>query len=180
MTHHRRTVTAPQAPAAVGAYSHAVASKGLVFCSGQVPLDPDTGELIDGDIAAMTTRCLESLQAVCEAAGTTIADAVRLTIYLTDLPGDWGDVNEAYEAFVAGSVDYARVVLETKRGSVSLLQRRLTIGYSRASRLIEQMAQAGILGDYKGSQAREVNITAEQWEAMKAQVAADQEAGMTV
>lgn len=103
MTHHRRTVTAAGAPAAVGAYSHGVVSNGLLFCSGQVPLDPDTGELIDGDIATMTTRCLESLQAVCEAAGATIADAVRLTIYLSDLPGDWGAVNEAYEAFLAGA-----------------------------------------------------------------------------
>ncbi len=59
------------------------------------------------------------------------------------------------------------VVLETSRGSVSLLQRRLTVGYSRASRLIEQMAAAGIVGDYKGSQAREVEITPEEWEQMK-------------
>jgi S-DNA-T family DNA segregation ATPase FtsK/SpoIIIE len=73
-----------------------------------------------------------------------------------------------------------RVVLETKRGSVSLLQRRLTIGYARASRLIEQMAQTGILGDYKGSQAREVNFTVEEWEAMQAQAQADAESGMSV
>jgi S-DNA-T family DNA segregation ATPase FtsK/SpoIIIE len=73
-----------------------------------------------------------------------------------------------------------RVVLETKRGSVSLLQRRLTIGYSRASRLIEAMAAAGIVGDYKGSQAREAQITIEQWEAMRAQAQADAETGMTV
>ena len=73
-----------------------------------------------------------------------------------------------------------RVVLETKRGSVSLLQRRLTIGYSRASRLIEAMAAAGIVGDYKGSQAREALITVEQWDAMRAQAQADAETGMTV
>ena len=76
--------------------------------------------------------------------------------------------------------DAVRVVLETKRGSVSLLQRRLTIGYSRASRLIEAMAAAGIVGDYKGSQAREAMITVEQWDAMRAQSQADAEAGMTV
>jgi S-DNA-T family DNA segregation ATPase FtsK/SpoIIIE len=76
--------------------------------------------------------------------------------------------------------DAVRVVLETKRGSVSLLQRRLTIGYSRASRLIEAMAAAGIVGDYKGSQAREAMITVEQWDAMRAQQHADTEAGMTV
>jgi S-DNA-T family DNA segregation ATPase FtsK/SpoIIIE len=76
--------------------------------------------------------------------------------------------------------DAVRVVLETKRGSVSLLQRRLTIGYSRASRLIEAMAAAGILGDYKGSQAREVNITVEEWEAMRGQMQTDEADGMTV
>ncbi len=65
------------------------------------------------------------------------------------------------------------VVLESQRGSVSLLQRRLTIGYSRASRLIEQIAMAGIIGEYKGSQAREVNMTLEEWEAIRAQMEAD-------
>ncbi|HSW46231.1 MAG TPA: DNA translocase FtsK, partial [Phycisphaerae bacterium] len=59
------------------------------------------------------------------------------------------------------------IILETKRGSVSLLQRRLMVGYSRASRLIEEMAAAGIVGEYKGSQAREVAITRDQWEAMR-------------
>src|SRR6202012_907707 len=76
--------------------------------------------------------------------------------------------------------DAVKVVLETKRGSVSLLQRRLTIGYSRASRLIEAMANAGILGTYKGSQAREVNITIDDWEAMKAAMQKDASEGMTV
>ena len=76
--------------------------------------------------------------------------------------------------------DAVKVVLETKRGSVSLLQRRLTIGYSRASRLIEAMAQAGIVGDYKGSQAREAQITLDEWEAMKAAQQTDTEAGMSV
>ncbi len=75
--------------------------------------------------------------------------------------------------------DAVRVVLETKRGSVSLLQRRLTIGYSRASRLIEAMAQAGIVGDYKGSQAREAMLTVEEWEALKAQQQVDRDSGMT-
>ena len=73
-----------------------------------------------------------------------------------------------------------RIVLETKRGSVSLLQRRLTIGYSRASRLIEMMAQTGIVGDYKGSQAREAMFTVEEWEAMQAQRIKDKEDGMSV
>ncbi len=69
--------------------------------------------------------------------------------------------------------DAVDIVLQTQRGSVSLLQRRLAIGYSRASRLIEEMAEAGIIGSYKGSQAREVQISLEEWEAMKAQAQAD-------
>ena len=76
--------------------------------------------------------------------------------------------------------DAVRVVLETRRGSVSLLQRRLTIGYARASRLVEQMADAGLVGAYKGSQAREATITLAEWDAMKAGAEADAEAGMTV
>lgn len=75
--------------------------------------------------------------------------------------------------------DAVRVVLETKRGSVSLLQRRLTIGYARASRLIEAMASAGIVGEYKGSQAREAAITLDEWEAIKAAQQQDAENGMT-
>jgi S-DNA-T family DNA segregation ATPase FtsK/SpoIIIE len=73
-----------------------------------------------------------------------------------------------------------RVVLETRRGSVSLLQRRLTIGYARASRLIEAMAAAGIVGSYKGSQAREALINVEEWEAMRAQTQHDADSGMSV
>ena len=70
-----------------------------------------------------------------------------------------------------------RTVLTSKRGSVSLLQRRLTIGYSRASRLIEQMADAGIVGAHKGSQARGVTMTVEEWDALQKQVAADMDSG---
>ena len=73
--------------------------------------------------------------------------------------------------------DAVRVVLETKRGSVSLLQRRLSIGYARASRIIEMMAASGILGEYKGSQAREVVVTLEEYENIRRQMEADAEAG---
>jgi len=73
--------------------------------------------------------------------------------------------------------DAVRIVLETKRGSVSLLQRRLSIGYARASRIIELMAAAGILGEYKGSQAREVTMTLEEYEHVREQMDADADAG---
>lgn len=90
---------AQAAPAAVGPYSHGVVSNGLLFCSGQIPLDPDSGELVSGGVAEQTRRCLANLAAVCEAAGASLSDAVRLTIYLTDLPGDWEEVNAAYAEF---------------------------------------------------------------------------------
>jgi S-DNA-T family DNA segregation ATPase FtsK/SpoIIIE len=75
--------------------------------------------------------------------------------------------------------DAVRIVLETKRGSVSLLQRKLSIGYARASRIIEMMAQAGILGEYKGSQAREVVVTLDEYEQMRKSMIADEVAGYT-
>lgn len=99
MTHHRHTIAAEAAPSAIGPYSHGVVSNGLLFCSGQVPLDPDSGELVEGGVAAQTRRCLASLAAVCEAAGASLQDAVRVTVYLTDLAADWADVNEAYAEF---------------------------------------------------------------------------------
>ncbi|MEE9211150.1 MAG: DNA translocase FtsK 4TM domain-containing protein [Phycisphaeraceae bacterium] len=86
-------------------------------------------------------------------------------------PGLGGDDQERDPLFD----EAVNVVLQSKRGSVSLLQRRLTIGYGRASRLIEQMAEAGIIGEYKGSQAREVNITLDEWDAIRAQAQADAE-----
>lgn len=100
MPQHRQPVTAAGAPAAAGPYVHAVRAGGLLFCSGQVPLDPATGELIDGTIADQTVRCLDNLEAVCVAAGAGLADAVRVTLYLTDM-GAFAQVNEAYGAFFA-------------------------------------------------------------------------------
>jgi 2-iminobutanoate/2-iminopropanoate deaminase len=101
VSHHRHPVTADGAPDAIGPYSHAVVSNGLVFCSGQVPLDPETGELIDGGVGDQTRRCLDNLTAVCTAAGAQLTDAVRLTVYAVDLPGDWADINEAYGSYFA-------------------------------------------------------------------------------
>ena len=99
MSHHREAITALEAPAAVGPYSHAVRAGGLLFCSGQIPLDPDTNDLVAGGPGEQARRCLRNLEAVCAAAGAQLgADAVRLTVYLTDM-ATWGEVNEAYEAF---------------------------------------------------------------------------------
>jgi 2-iminobutanoate/2-iminopropanoate deaminase len=107
----RRAITAPGAPDAVGAYSHAVAAGGLLFCAGQVPLDPDSGELVEGDTAAQAKRCLQNLDAVCDAAGARLADAVLVTLYLTDLAGDFPSVNEAYAAHFPGPDPPARIAL---------------------------------------------------------------------
>lgn len=106
----RQTIDAPGAPAAVGPYSHAVKAGELLFCSGQVALDPQSGEL-RGDSAAEQTRlALENLAAVCEAAGTSLDRAIRCTIFLTDLAGAWTEVNEAYGSFF-GSEPPARVTI---------------------------------------------------------------------
>jgi 2-iminobutanoate/2-iminopropanoate deaminase len=96
--HHREPLTALGAPEAVGPYSHAVRAGGLLFCSGQVPLDPASGTLVEGSVGDQTRRCLENLQLVCAAAGASLADAVRCSIYVTDL-GTFADVNEAYGSF---------------------------------------------------------------------------------
>jgi 2-iminobutanoate/2-iminopropanoate deaminase len=101
VTHHRKAVNALGAPEAVGPYSHAVASNGLLFCSGQVPLDPESGELVEGSVGDQTRRCLENLQVVCAAAGASLADAVRCGIFLTDM-ASFAEVNEAYGAFFQG------------------------------------------------------------------------------
>src|SRR4051812_16417025 len=98
MANHRRPVTALGAPSAVGPYSHGIVSGGLLFCSGQTPLDPETNELVGGSIGDQTRRCLDNLTAVCAAAGAQLADAVRLTVYVTDM-SRFGEVNEAYGAY---------------------------------------------------------------------------------
>jgi 2-iminobutanoate/2-iminopropanoate deaminase len=98
----RQTIDAPGAPPAVGPYSHAVAAGGLLFCSGQIPLDPDSGELVGATPAEQALRCLENLRAVCAAAGTTLERAVRLTIYTTRLDA-FAEINDAYGAFFAAA-----------------------------------------------------------------------------
>ncbi len=83
------------APRAVGPYSQAILAGELVFCSGQIPLDPATGQLLEGDIAAQTGRVLDNLTAVLAAAGSDLAHVVKTTVFLADL-GDFAAMNEAY------------------------------------------------------------------------------------
>ena len=94
----RQTLTAPGAPEAVGPYVHAVRASGLLFCSGQIPLDPGSGEIVGDTPAEQASQCLKNLQTVCDAAGTSLADAVKLTVYMIDL-GAFAAVNEVYASF---------------------------------------------------------------------------------
>ena len=98
MPHHREPVTAVGAPAAVGPYAHAIRAGGLLFCSGQIPLDPESGDLVADGQSGQTVRCLENLAAVCAAAGAELRDAVSLTVYMTD-PEGFDEVNRAYAGF---------------------------------------------------------------------------------
>ena len=90
-----------RAPAAVGPYSQAVSASGLVFCSGQVALDPASGELLQGSVADETRLALRNLSAVLDAAGSSTANVVKVTAYLTDM-GDFVEFNEAYAEFFGG------------------------------------------------------------------------------
>ncbi len=98
MPGQREAITAPDAPAAIGPYVHAVSAGGLLFCSGQIPLDPRTGDLVGASPADQAGRCLENLAAVCAAAGATLGDAVKVTIYMTDMTA-FAAVNEVYASF---------------------------------------------------------------------------------
>lgn len=105
----RSTVFAADAPPAIGPYSHAVRSGELLFCSGQIPLDAGGRELVGQRAGEQARRCLESLEAVCAAAGTSLARAVRVTVYMTDLDA-FGEVNDVYAAFF-GDDPPARVTI---------------------------------------------------------------------
>jgi 2-iminobutanoate/2-iminopropanoate deaminase len=99
MSHHRETVTAVGAPEAAGPYSHAVKAGGLIFLSGQTPIDPETGKLVEGDIGEQTRRCLDNLSVVAAAAGASLGeDAVRCGIYVTDI-ATFKNVNAAYAGY---------------------------------------------------------------------------------
>lgn len=100
MSKDREAISAPGAPPAIGPYSHAVSAVGLLFCSGQLPLDPASGELVGKTPGEQARQCLENLREVCAAAGVSLHRAVRLTIYTTRL-ADFAEINEAYGSFFA-------------------------------------------------------------------------------
>ncbi len=94
----KTAVSSAAAPKAIGPYSQAVRAGQLLFLSGQVPLDPATGQIVDGDIAAQTRRVFENLAAVLEAGGRSFADVVRTTVFLADM-NDFAAVNEVYGTY---------------------------------------------------------------------------------
>lgn len=99
------------APAAIGPYSQAIVVDGWVFCSGQIPLDPATSSLVEGDIALETERVMKNLDAVLQAAGATFSDVVRTTIYLTDL-GHFAEVNRVYGSYFVSGPSPARATVQ--------------------------------------------------------------------
>jgi 2-iminobutanoate/2-iminopropanoate deaminase len=90
-----QAISTTDAPAAIGPYNQAIAAGGFLFCSGQIPLDPATAKLVEGDVAVQARRVMANLQAVLAAAGATFADVVKTTVYLVDM-ADFAAVNAAY------------------------------------------------------------------------------------
>jgi 2-iminobutanoate/2-iminopropanoate deaminase len=91
-------VSTPDAPAAIGPYSQAVKAGGFLFVSGQIPIDPATGNLVDGDIAAQTHRVFKNITAILQAAGTTLDFVARTTVYLADM-NDFAAMNAVYATY---------------------------------------------------------------------------------
>ena len=94
----RDAIATDRAPKAIGPYSQAVRSGGLVFCSGQIPLDPATGVMVQGDIAAQTRQVLQNLGAVLEASGAALETVVKTTVFLADM-NDFAAMNAVYATF---------------------------------------------------------------------------------
>ncbi len=107
---NKKVISTPDAPAAIGPYSQAVQAGNLLFCSGQIPLDAATGEMVDGGIEEQTRQVMINLGEVLKAAGTTFDHLVKTTIYLKDM-GDFPSVNGIYATYV-GTTAPARATVE--------------------------------------------------------------------
>lgn len=102
-----------RAPQAIGPYSQAVKAGGFVFASGQIPLDPASMQIVEGDVRVQTARVLENLQAVLEAAGSSLEQVVKTTVFLADM-NDFAAMNEVYATFF-GATRPARSTVEVAR-----------------------------------------------------------------
>jgi 2-iminobutanoate/2-iminopropanoate deaminase len=91
----KKTISTEHAPKAIGPYSQAILANGMAFLSGQIPLDPATNALIEGDIAAQTERVLQNMRAVLEACGSSLGQVVKTTVFLKDM-GEFAKMNEVY------------------------------------------------------------------------------------
>lgn len=109
----KEVISTANAPAAIGPYAQAVRTGNLIFVSGQIPLDPGTGQLIRGDIGTQTQQVLENLAAILEAAGSSLAKVVKTTVYLRDL-GEFARMNETYANFF-GENPPARATVQVAR-----------------------------------------------------------------
>ena len=109
----KEIITAPNAPKAGGPYSTAVRQNGLVFLSGQIPLDPQTGQLVTGSIEEQTARVLENLSAVLQAAGLSLSDVVKTTVFLKDMD-NFARMNETYAKYFSTNPP-ARSTVEVAR-----------------------------------------------------------------
>ena len=109
----RQAVSSDAAPKAIGPYSQAIRTGSLLFVSGQIPLDPATGALVDGDVSAQTHRVFANLRAILEAAGTSFDQVVRTTVYLADM-NDFGVVNEIYGTYFSPPAP-ARATIQAAR-----------------------------------------------------------------
>lgn len=110
----KQAIRSDGAPAPIGPYSQAVRVGNLVFVSGQVPFDPKTGAMVEGDIAALTRRCMDSILAILEEASMTAANIVKTNIYLADM-GDFGAMNEVYGSYFTEGVPPARAAVQPAR-----------------------------------------------------------------
>jgi 2-iminobutanoate/2-iminopropanoate deaminase len=102
MSTDRKPFVVEGAPAAIGPYVHAVSAAGLLFCSGQIPLDPESGEIVGETPVEQAEQALKNLQTIIEGAGAQMSDAVRCTVYMTDISA-FADVNEVYARFFPDS-----------------------------------------------------------------------------
>jgi len=96
----KQTIATPKAPGAIGPYSQAVKANGLLFLSGQIALDPASGQVVDGDVRAQTERVLENLKAVLEAGGSSLGKVLKTTVFLADM-ADFAAMNEVYGRYFA-------------------------------------------------------------------------------
>lgn len=108
-----QAVTTPKAPAAIGPYSQAIRAGGFLFCSGQIALDPATGELVPGDVRVQTERVMQNLGAVLAAGGSGWDRVVKVTIFLTDM-SDFAAVNEVYGRYFDGLTPPARATVAVR------------------------------------------------------------------